>query len=50
MKPRHKRIAIIIAGVSAVASAAALVRVHELEELLVRARGFIKPEPAPSTC
>jgi hypothetical protein len=31
-------------------SAAALVRIHDLEELLVRARGCAEPEPIPSTC
>jgi hypothetical protein len=31
-------------------SAAALVRIHELEQLLVRARGFLQPEPASTAC
>jgi len=31
-------------------SAAALVRIHELEELLVQARGFTKSEAVPTAC
>jgi hypothetical protein len=31
-------------------SAVALVRIHELEELLLRARGFAQPDATISTC
>ena len=31
-------------------SAAALVRIHELEQLLVRARGFMEPEQVSTPC